>query len=81
MRLNPTAIVFDLDNTLYEYLPADRAGREAIYSYFQDRLKISPHASKNAWDTAKEITKKMNSSQAAQHSRLVYAQHALRILA
>ena len=81
MRLNPTAIVFDLDNTLYEYLPADRAGREAVYSYFQDKLKISPQASKGAWDTAKEITKKMNASQAAQHSRLVYAQHSLRILA
>ena len=53
MRLKPTAIVFDLDNTLYEYLPADRAAREAIYSYFQDKLKISPHASRRAWDTAK----------------------------
>ena len=81
MPLRPTAIVFDLDDTLYEYLPADRAGREAIYSYFQDKLKISPHASKSAWDAAKEITKKMNASQAAQHSRLIYAQHALRILA
>lgn len=80
MRTKPTAIVFDLDNTLYEYSPADLAGRSAIYSYLQDKLKISPRVSKSAWDAAREITKEMNASQAAQHSRLIYAQHALRIL-
>lgn len=80
MRTKPTAVVFDLDNTLYEYSPADLAGRMAVYSYFKHRLGISPRLSKSAWDSAKEITKRMNTSQAAQHSRLVYAQHALRIL-
>lgn len=80
MRMKPTAIVFDLDNTLYDYLPADMAGQKAIYSYFQEKLKISRRNSKDAWDVAKEVTKKMNASQAAQHSRLIYAQHALRFL-
>jgi len=80
MHMQPTAIVFDLDNTLYKYLPADVAGNEAIYYYFQEKLKISTRASKNAWSMAKEVTKKMNAGQAAQHSRLIYAQHALRFL-
>lgn len=80
MNMQPTAIVLDLDNTLYNYFPADAAGNEAIYRYFQEKLKISTRTSKNAWALAKEVTKKMNAGQAAQHSRLIYAQHALRFL-
>ena len=73
-------MIFDLDNTLYDYTSANAVAEEAIIAYMaehygEDREKIAA-----ALAQGRKITKQLLPEGAAQHSRILYLQHALELL-
>lgn len=72
------AVVFDLDNTLYEYEPAHMYAMECVRHSFHAHF---PHAAFDlAFQVAKSEIKKLTKYQAASHNRLLYFQRTLELL-
>lgn len=74
MRIKPTAVLFDLDNTVYAYEPCHRAGLEAahtaargMHSSFESFTQFESH-----YRAARERAKIPVRGQAAEHCRLLY---------
>ena len=76
----PKAILFDTDNTLYEYEPANKAAIEAVYIKAHNLLDIDR---KTFFDNYKEarLQVKINiPNTASSHSRLLYFQRMIELL-
>ena len=73
----PSAVFFDLDNTLYPYQPAHEAGMAAVRDKASRNLGINQTEFENAFRRARTETKNQLGSVASSHSRLLYFQRTL----
>ena len=72
------AIIFDLDDTLYEYGKLNDEGIEKISEYVYENLKIEKNEFYKAFNTAKETVKQQLTERvASSHNRMLYCQKTL----
>ena len=76
----PDAIIFDTDNTLYEYKPANEAAEIAVEKKVKNILGINSEIYRNTYIQSKKEIKKQLGKTASSHSRLLYYQRFLEIL-
>ena len=76
----PQAILFDTDNTLYEYHPANDAAEEAAFLKANNLLGINRKTFFKKYQQARIEVKKNLSNTASGHSRLLYFQRLIELL-
>ena len=76
----PDAILFDTDNTLYDYTPANTMAERAVEAKVQNLLGINPDTFHAAYKQSKHEIKQRLGHTASSHSRLLYFQRLLEIL-
>lgn len=76
----PKAVCLDLDNTLYPYIPAHKAGMEAVFSKLKNTLGLEQSIIDDCFMLARTQVKKQLGSTASSHSRLLYFQRTLELL-
>jgi putative hydrolase of the HAD superfamily len=77
MKRKPTMVIFDLDDTLYDYEPCETAGRDAIFRFAASELGVKASSFEAAYDVARLAVKKRLGDSASAHSRLLYCHEAL----
>ena len=70
----PLGILFDTDNTLYNYEPAHKAAMSSVARKCVDTFQISEPDFYEAFDEARKQVKLRLQNVAASHSRLLYTQ-------
>jgi FMN phosphatase YigB (HAD superfamily) len=77
MLILPELVIFDLDNTLYNYESANSAGENALLNFLHENLRIS-HSELTAHliDSRKSVKSTLGAT-AASHSRLMYIREFL----
>ncbi len=80
LQKKPQAIIFDTDNTLYHYKPADEAATKATGLKACDLLGISLENFNKAFVIARSEVKSQLNKTASSHSRLLYYQRTIEIL-
>lgn len=78
--IKPSAVLFDTDNTLYEYEPANNKATKAVGEKIKNLLGIREEEFKNKYKQAKLEVKEQLGKTASSHSRLLYFQRLLEIL-
>lgn len=73
----PSAVLFDLDDTLYAYRPAHAAGLHAARAKAARQFNIPENRFNDAFDAARLAVKERLGLTASAHSRLLYFQLAL----
>lgn len=73
-------IIFDLDNTLYDYTLYHNHSMAALDEYAASRLSIPKTEFQNAFKEGRRSVKKQLANTTAQHNRLLYFQKALEFL-
>lgn len=73
-------ILFDLDDTLYDYKGLERKAKESAEDYAERVLKIDRDKFREAFREGREAVKRQLPNVAAGHNRLLYYQKALEIL-
>jgi FMN phosphatase YigB (HAD superfamily) len=73
----PTSIFFDLDDTLYEYLPCHKAGLESALSLMVRKLNISKKEAEVIYEKGRQLVKARLGQTASSHSRLLYFREGL----
>lgn len=68
----PDVLVLDIDNTLYEYEPAHRAGTRAVEAKLQAQYSIRPDEFRASYALARSSVKDRLGQTGASHSRLIY---------
>lgn len=68
------AVVFDLDDTLYEYEKLNEQAIHAVCQKYADILKISEESFREAFEWGKNKTKEMMHDCASRHNRMLYFQ-------
>ena len=76
----PQAILFDTDNTLYDYYPANKVAIEAVYQKAKNLLGIKRNNFYELYDQAKSDVKSNLHNTASSHSRLLYFQRLIELL-
>lgn len=76
----PELVLFDLDNTLYDYDPAHQAAMSACCDKAHKLLGLSKADFKKAFDVAKQEIKVSLKNTASSHSRLLYFQRTIELL-
>ena len=76
----PTMVVFDLDDTLYEYDPCDAAGKASLFRFATEELGVMSPAFEQAYEQARLNVKKRLGPTASSHSRLLYCHEALELI-
>ena len=76
----PDAILFDTDNTLYEYSHAHSKAQQAVRNKVSSTFSIDPVEFDKAFKKAREEVKGRLGGTAASHSRLLYLQRVLEIM-
>lgn len=77
--LKARAVLLDLDNTLYPYLPHHRQGLRGAHRLFCSRVRrVSLAIFQKNYEAARREVKRHTAAQAASHSRLLYFQEMLR---
>ncbi|MFD1715573.1 HAD family hydrolase [Amnibacterium flavum] len=76
----PKLVIFDLDDTLYEYAPCDRAGRAALERYAATELGLKAAGITELFATARANVKRRLGSVASSHSRLLYCHEFLELV-
>ncbi|MDC0345972.1 HAD family hydrolase [Planktomarina sp.] len=76
----PGAILFDTDNTLYEYLPAHKKAQEAVRNKVATTFSIDRLEFDRAFQKARKEVKDRLHGTASSHSRLLYLQRVLEII-
>ena len=76
----PDAILFDTDNTLYDYGPAHKYAYSAVKSKTVKLFSISESQFDKAFTQARAEVKNILKSTAASHNRLLYMQKMLEIM-
>lgn len=67
-------VIFDLDNTLYDYDFCDRQATETLMTYLQFEMNIMKSQGLEYLDMAKSIVKSRLGNVAASHNRMLYMQ-------
>jgi len=65
-------LLADLDDTVYDYLPAHRAGMAAAVPAIAHALGLTPAAAEKAWNGGRDTVKGRLGATASSHSRLLY---------
>ena len=76
----PDAFLFDTDNTLYPYDPAQDAAQAAVRDKVTQTFSVSPDVFDSAFNEARAEVKKRLKNTASSHSRLLYMQRMLEIM-
>ncbi len=76
----PAVVLFDTDNTLYEYEPAHTAALGATRDKAKRMLNFSADTFDEAYGEARHMVKERLEGTASSHSRLLYFQRMLEIL-
>tara|TARA_B100000674_G_C37882954_1_gene935220 strand:+ start:768 stop:1523 length:756 start_codon:yes stop_codon:yes gene_type:complete len=76
----PDAVLFDTDNTLYEYMPANILAEKAVEVKVNNLLGINSSVFRSAYNQARSQIKDQLGRTASSHSRLLYFQRLLEIL-
>ncbi len=76
----PAVVLFDTDNTLYEYGPAHAAALGATRDKAKRMLNLSADVFDEAYGKARQMVKQRLDGTASSHSRLLYFQRMLEIL-
>lgn len=76
----PDAFLFDTDNTLYPYAPANAAAMRAIRQKVTTTFSITDSDFDKAFDEARNQVKNRLVHTASSHSRLLYLQRMLEIM-
>ena len=76
----PQAVIFDTDNTLYEYAIANKMAENAVEKDLKHRFKIESNLFRNTYQKSKKEIKSQLGKTASSHSRLLYFQRFLEIL-
>ena len=76
----PDAILFDTDNTLYDYQPAHNAAMEAVSIKVTHTLSIPHKDFEFAFSEARNQIKGLLGETASSHNRLLYFQRMLEIM-
>jgi len=71
------AIIFDLDDTLYDYQFLHNEAINALEKYVGERYGVAPEQFRSAWRIAREETKQAQGNTAASHNRMLYCQKTL----
>jgi len=73
----PELVIFDLDNTLYDYESANSAGENALINFLHENLKISNAEIKHQLINSRKNVKGALGATASSHSRLIYIREFL----
>jgi putative hydrolase of the HAD superfamily len=76
----PSLVVFDLDDTLYEYEKPNIVASEAIAKIISSRTELSGSEVKQALQDARTRVKERLGDTASSHSRLLYISEVFRLL-
>tara|TARA_Y100000589_G_scaffold311127_1_gene330191 strand:- start:2366 stop:3154 length:789 start_codon:yes stop_codon:yes gene_type:complete len=76
----PKAIIFDTDNTLYEYAPAHELALKSVFSKAEILLDLKKNLFEDKFKEARNEVKNRINNQASSHSRLLYIQRAIELL-
>ena len=76
----PAAVLFDLDNTLYPYGPADEAGMKSVVKKAATKLGTDSAEFNDVFTRARDDVKQQLGNLASSHSRLLYFQRTLELL-
>ena len=76
----PKAIIFDTDNTLYSYAPADKLALKSLFTKAEILLDINRNLFEEKFKEARIEIKKRICNQASSHSRLLYIQRTIELL-
>ena len=76
----PECILFDTDNTLYEYEPANNAALEAVCLKATNLLGINRKTFTEFYSLGRNEVKSLLKNTASGHSRLLYFQRMLELL-
>ena len=68
----PTCVIFDLDDTLYEFFPCHQEGLKAAVKLMSSRLNISEKESELIYKNGRKQVKARLGETASSHSRLLY---------
>lgn len=74
------AVIFDIDDTLYDYIGANVVATEALIAYGAAKYGISKELFSEAIEKSKKIVKERIPTSASQHSRVLYCQCTLELL-
>ncbi len=80
MLFLPKAIIFDLDNTLYEYEPCHKYAIDAVARHLKEKNKISKITFNKTLKISKKIVKNNLNNTASSHSRILYFQKLSEII-
>jgi FMN phosphatase YigB (HAD superfamily) len=73
----PTSVFFDLDDTLYEYLPCHNAGLESVFPLMARKLNISKKEAEGIYEKGRNLVKARLGQTASSHNRLLYFREGL----
>ena len=76
----PKAIIFDTDNTLYSYAPANELALKSVFTKAEILLDVNRNLFEKKFKEARNEIKKRICNQASSHSRLLYFQRTLELL-
>lgn len=76
----PSAVLFDTDNTLYEYYPAKVAAEEAVINKAKNLIGLNRDTFLKYYEKARKEIKINLSGTASGHSRLLYFQRMIELL-
>lgn len=77
MFIRPELVIFDLDNTLYDYEIPNTSGQAAVISFLSKHLGKSELEVSRVWGESRERVKGRLESTASSHSRLLYVRELL----
>lgn len=70
-------IIFDLDDTLYDYRSLHIAAMNTLEKYACEHYGVEKEQFRSAWNAAREETKRGQGNTAASHNRMLYCQKTL----
>ncbi len=73
----PRAVLLDLDNTLYEYLPCHDAALDEVAKRFAQKYRVSDDRFREVWESSRTAVKQRLGATASSHSRLLYLKQCL----
>lgn len=74
------AVIFDLDDTLYDYKTLDQEANRAVQDFVCESLGIDEMKYKDAYMRGRRETKEQLGSVGASHNRMLYFQKTLELL-
>tara|TARA_B100000700_G_C14768243_1_gene725469 strand:+ start:114 stop:869 length:756 start_codon:yes stop_codon:yes gene_type:complete len=80
LELLPEAVLFDTDNTLYDYYPANHKAVSAVADKINNLIGVTSKDFYSAYSLARNQIKTELGTIASSHSRLLYFQRVLEIL-